>query len=252
MTKIRYFTSFDDEMVTLKPAQGSADRMASITGQSSDRSRRLIAAGARWFGQLVIQPWRQYHFIGAEKLRQCTGGCFLFVNHTQPVGDAFMPFVLGQSRPVYVVAAAANLAVPVLGRLIPRGGGLILPSHPRGLHAFGQTVAQAIADGAIVTLYPEAHVWPFATQIRPFVTGAFHYPVAAKAPVFVQTNTYQPGFWGRPRITAYLDGPFWPDPSWSRQVQRQQLAQQVHATMCWRAQANTVEPIQYRRREKAQ
>ena len=85
-----------------------------------------------------------------------------------------MPLVLGGRRQTYVIAAPSNLSVPVMGKLVPRGGGLVLPSTRRQLVQFNQVVATVIAAGAMVTVYPEAHVWPYATQIRPFVPGAFH------------------------------------------------------------------------------
>lgn len=31
-------------------------------------------------------------------------------------------------------------------------------------------------------IYPEAHIWPYYTKIRPFIDGSFGYPVKFNAP----------------------------------------------------------------------
>ena len=42
-----------------------------------------------------------------------------------------------------------------------------------------------------ITIYPEAHIWPYYTKIRPFRDVSFRYPIQYKKPTFCMTNTYQ-------------------------------------------------------------
>jgi 1-acyl-sn-glycerol-3-phosphate acyltransferase len=250
VSRIRYYTDFAQDMVTSPEARELPSDYQWLPQTTAQRvGDRLIATVCRWVGRAVIAPVWHYHVVGLAKLRQAPQGIFLYANHTQPVGDAFMPLVLGGRRQTYVIAAPSNLSVPVMGKLVPRGGGLVLPSTRRQLVQFNQVVATVIAAGAMVTVYPEAHVWPYATQIRPFVPGAFHYPVATQAPVFVQTNVYTRRH-GRPRITAYIDGPIVPDQHLSQPAQRRQLAAAVAAQMQQRAALSDASYIEYRRKEE--
>lgn len=70
-------------------------------------------------------------------------------------------------------------------------------------------------------IYPEAHIWPFYTGIRPFPDTSFRYPVQQKLPVFCLTNTYQRrGKSHIPQIVTYLDGPFYPDAELPAKLQK--------------------------------
>ena len=42
-----------------------------------------------------------------------------------------------------------------------------------------------------IIVYPEAHVWPYYTKIRPFKTSAFTFPVEEEKEVYCATTTYQ-------------------------------------------------------------
>ncbi len=55
-----------------------------------------------------------------------------------------------------------------------------------------------------MTIFPEAHVWPYYTGIRPFGEAAFHYPVATGKPVYTMTVTYQRRRWSDVRGSPCL------------------------------------------------
>lgn len=207
----------------------------------------LVYWGARLLGGLYVRVFLHVQVRGRAKVARIKGGAFIYANHTQPVGDVFIPMLAGAGKRVDTVAAPANLSVPVLGRLLKLGGALVLPQSMHQLAAFNREVRSRIAVGHVVTVYPEAHVWPYATIIRPFVPGSMHYPVASNAPVFAMTTTYQRRKFGRkPRITVDIDGPFMPDAQLTRKAQQSQLTAQVQAAMHSRAQAqNTYTYIKY-------
>lgn len=100
-----------------------------------------------------------------------------------------------------------------------------------------------------MTIFPEAHVWPYYTGIRPFGEAAFHYPVATGKPVYTMTVTYQRRRWSRrPRITVFVDGPLRPDATLTRKAQQAQLAELVTQQMRQRSAASTYSYITYQRR----
>ena len=97
-----------------------------------------------------------------------------------------------------------------------------------------------------VVIYPEAHVWPYYTGIRPFPASSFRFPVECGAPVFVMTTTYQKRKTGRtPKAKIYVDGPFWPDDSLKKKERQQHLRDQVYACMTERSKNSTYDYIRY-------
>lgn len=65
-----------------------------------------------------------------------------------------------------------------------------------------------------IMIYPEAHIWPYYTKIRPFNYQSFKYPIKYNKPIFVLTNCYQKRrFFKRPKIKTFIDSPFYPNTS---------------------------------------
>ncbi len=190
--------------------------------------------------------------VNRQALGRCgKKGCFIYGNHTQPVGDAFTPAALCFPRRICTVAGTANLGIPVLGPLLPMLGGLFIPNTVGQMREFMEAVAYYAGKGRCIILYPEAHVWPYCTFIRSFPDTAFRYPVQCGAPALAMTATYQKRRFGRrPRLTLYLDGPFYPDPEKSPREQRRQLHDAVYDAMVRRSAASDYAYIRYQRREE--
>jgi len=169
---------------------------------------------------------------------------YIYANHTAPVGDALKPFQVACDLAVLV--APSNLKLPILGHFLPLGGVIPIPGHLHQYRDFLAAIKATITANRTLFIYPEAHVWPFATMIRPFEPGAFRYPVQQPAPVFSMTTTYQRTPWHcRPKATVFFDGPFYPDASLPAKAQQQQLQAQVQAAMEQRVLASTYTYINY-------
>lgn len=188
--------------------------------------------------------------VGRKLLRPyLKKGLFLYGNHTQPTGDAFMQTTLTFPSKNYVIVDPRNLKVPVVGHATPHLGALPLPSDMKAFRNFRNAVAQRVKEGHAVVIYPEAHIWPYYTKIRPFPDNSFGYPVSLDVPAFCFTNTYVKRLFGRkPRIVTYVDGPFFPDKNLDARAARQKLRDEVYAKMCERAGNSTVEYIKYIRK----
>lgn len=95
-------------------------------------------------------------------------------------------------------------------------------------------------------IYPEAHIWPYYTKIRPFVDTSFHYPIKYGVPAFCFTNTYQKRKGSqKPNMVTYIDGPFFPDASLPVREQKKELRDRIYQTMCERAKNSNAVTIQY-------
>lgn len=179
-------------------------------------------------------------------------GFFLYGNHTQPFGDVMAPILAGKSRRKYWIASAANLGIPVLGRLLPALGILPVPERAAQMRPFLEAVRTRISQGFGVVVYPEAHVWPWYTGIRPFPAVSFGYPLALHAPVYCTTMTYQRRRHGsRPRATLFVDGPF-EGVGGTLREKKESLCAQVHACMERHAkESSTYAWVVYEPKERA-
>ena len=177
-------------------------------------------------------------------------GYFMYGNHTQDIGDAFIPNMINIPKDNYVIVHPNNVSMPFLGKITPSLGALPLPDDLAAYRNFIKAVERRIGEGHAVVIYPEAHIWPFYTKIRQFKDDSFQYPVKLGVPVFCFTNTYQKRKHSkRPRIVTYIDGPFYPDKSLSQKEQRKNLRDQVYNAMCERAKSSDVVWIEYIKRE---
>lgn len=103
-------------------------------------------------------------------------GFFLYGNHTQPFGDVVLPALAVWPKRIYTIGSPANLGIPGLGKLLPAVGILPTPENFGQTKRFWAAIRQRAAEGCCVVTFPEAHVWPYYTEIRPFPEGSFRFP----------------------------------------------------------------------------
>ena len=144
-------------------------------------------------------------------------GFFLYGNHTQ-VLDAYVPALAAFPKKSYIVASPDTVSIPGIKLLVMMLGALPLPSGPAGARRFLQAIDARLQEGACMSIYPEAHIWPFYTGIRPFSDAPFRYPVKSGAPVVAMVTTYRKrkGIFAlcrRPGMTVTFSEPFYPDSS---------------------------------------
>ncbi|MBQ8174000.1 MAG: 1-acyl-sn-glycerol-3-phosphate acyltransferase [Clostridia bacterium] len=190
---------------------------------------------------------------GADALRSFRKkGYYLYANHTLMAGDAFIPNLLDFPQKTYIVVHPDNISLPVAGTFVTMCGAIPTPTTLHAHKPFREALSTRISEGACVVIYPEAHIWPYCTRIREFSDVSFAYPVRDGAPVFSATVTYGKGRIGKmPRVTVYVDGPFYPDTSLPPKQARARLRDEVHAAMSARAaEHSTYERIRYVQREE--
>ena len=178
-------------------------------------------------------------------------GYFIYGNHTQDIGDAFMPHMLNFPQQSYTVVHPNNVSIKGIGNVAASLGAIPLPDDMTAYANFMKAIEKRVAEKKAIVIYPEAHIWPYYTGIRPFPDTSFHYPVKYATPVFCFTNTYQKRRWGsKPRIVTYIDGPFYPNTELPLRKRKGELRDRVYATMCERAKNSTVEQIKYVKKEE--
>lgn len=187
-------------------------------------------------------------YMGKEKLKPYKNqGYFIYANHTQPFADTFIP-----SNPIYpkrnfFIVNPANVSLRPFRTIVEMLGALPTPSNKITMKNFLDAIEKKINNNSAITIYPEAHIWPYYTKIRPFKSVSFKYPIQFEKPTFCMTNTYQS--YGKNhdkiKIVTYIDGPFFPDKNLSIKEQKQDLRDKVYNTMVERSKNSNIEHIKY-------
>lgn len=191
----------------------------------------------------------RHQYVGKEKLKKYNNtGYFIYGNHTQPFADTFIPSVANYPKRNFFVVSPANVSMRGTGWLVELLGAIPVPGNLEAARHFVRAVEGRIEKGHSVTIYPEAHIWPYYTHIRPFTDVSFKYPVKCNCPVFALTNTYHSrGRRGnKVRLVTYIDGPFFPDPELPPRQRQKALRDQVYHCMVERSRESSVELIEYR------
>lgn len=178
-------------------------------------------------------------------------GYFLYANHTQEVGDAFLPTFAVRPKGVFVVIHPNNFLLPGLGKALPLLGGIPLPDTLGAMRNFKSAISQIIENKKCITIYPEAHVWNYYTKIRNFPATSFRYPVELNKPCFCMTTTYQKSKRSKkPKTITFVDGPFYPNESLPLKERIQDLRDRVFNCMQERSSQSNYEYIKYVKGEK--
>ena len=249
--RVRYYHSFDEDFVAAKDQSYRVGE--DYQWVRTDRRSRILSAltyavafvlssvGCRIFLRMRFRDRNKLKAVGKT-------GAFLYANHTQPVGDVFLPALAVVPRRVFVVVSPANLSIPVIGKLLPYLGALPTADSVSGLRKLTQAMEYRLEQKKWIVIYPEAHVWKYYTGIRPFPETAFRFPVKMGKPAYCMTTTYQKRRFGKkPRTVVYLDGPFFADGEGNVRQQTVRLRDQVFACMEQRSRRSNCEYIPYQK-----
>ena len=212
--------------------------------------QNVLSMPIKW-GYLRIKF--RHKFVGKEKLKECKKqGYFMYANHTQPFADTFIPSVADYPKRNFLIVNPVNISLKGTRTLVEMLGAIPIPSDIKAMKNFLATIEEKIKNKNSITIYPEAHIWPYYTKIRPFKAVSFKYPVKLNAPTYCITNTYQS--YGRHnnkiQLVSYVDGPFYPNEELPLKERQQDLRDRVYEKMVERSKNNNVEHIKYVKIEK--
>ena len=191
-------------------------------------------------------------YIGKEKLKKYKKeGYFVYVNHTQEFADTFIPSIPIYPKRNFLIVNPENISMKFLKNIVEMLGAIPVPGDKESMKNFLEIIKTHIGKGHSITIYPEAHIWPYYTKIRPFKSVSFQYPINLEKPVFCMTNTYQS--YGKNndkiKIVTYIDGPFFSNTELPKKEQKEELRNRVYNCMVERSKNSNIEYIKYVRRE---
>ncbi len=172
--------------------------------------------------------------------------CFIYGNHTGYIHDAFDPTMVSFPRAADVVVNSDATSINGLKGLLLNIGAMPIPEDFHMMYKFADAMTHSVDKKHWIAIYPEAHIWPMYTKIRPFSSVSFRYPVKYGAPVFTYTMTFKKRrFSDRVKRTVYIDGPFLPDASLPPKAAAQKLRDEAYAAMCRSAEYSTYSYHEY-------
>ena len=187
-------------------------------------------------------------YIGKEKIKPYKKqGYFVYGNHTQSFADTFIITNTIYPKRNFLIVNPENVSMKFLGNFVQMLGAIPIPSNKKAMKNFLESIEKKIKKGYAITIFPEAHIWPYYTKIRPFKEVSFRYPVDLKVPSFCVTNTYQS--YGKNndkvKIVTYLDGPFYADENLSIKERKTDLRNKIYNCMVERSKNSNIEYIKY-------
>ena len=246
---IYYSDELKDEFSTAKIKPIIIDKDYSYDGNGLRKLSHIFwyVILARPLAYIFLKLKFGHKIVNRNALKQSEGrSIFIYGNHTNAAADAFIPSMVSFPKDAYVIVHPDNVSMPVLGKVTPSLGALPLPDTCEAVRNFLSSIEGHLTKNEAVMIYPEAHIWPYYTKIRPFKDTSFRYPVQYHSPVYCFTNVYKKRRIRKtPRIVTYVDGPFLADETLSAKEQKQRLRDLVYETMCTRSAENNIEMIKY-------
>lgn len=180
-------------------------------------------------------------------------GAFIYANHTNMLLDAFVPNIVKLRRRGYILVGPETTSIPGLRNVVEMLGAIPLGQNLAENKDMINCINERVGHKGFVTIYPEAHIWPYYTGIRNFGSASFTYPCYSNKPVFAMTNCYQKRrILKHPKVVTYIDGPFYPDETLPMRERKEELRRKCHDAMEKRARENsTYSYIVYRKQEES-
>ena len=175
---------------------------------------------------------------------------FIYSNHTLTLGDVLNPFLISFPKRPYIICSPSNLGIPIIGHILPIVGALPIPDNIHDLQKLRDAINYHIEKKHPIYIYPEAHLWPYYTNIREYPKTSFHFPIENNAKTYVATTTYQKRKYGKkPKITIYVDGPILKNDKLSKKENITSIHAQVYKIMKENSLKSNYQYIEYKKKD---
>lgn len=156
--------------------------------------------------------------------------CFIYGNHTSFI-DAYTPNLISFPTRNRILTSPDAVSIPCIKNLVQMLGAVPIPNNISGMKKFTEAVYD-YHKKCNITIYPEAHIWPYNTGVRNFVDSSFGYPVSTGSPViafFVAYSEPKGAFarYRRANITIYISDPIYPDTTKPKKEAQKELRDKV-------------------------
>ena len=120
-------------------------------------------------------------------------GAYLYANHVA-ISDVFkIQVLITPSKRTNIIGYSDSLSNKFLGKVVKMLGYIALPlrNDPKNFIKMNEALSYYTKKKhQYVLIYPEAHIWPYYTEIRNFKPGSFRYPSNDNMPVVPIVTTF--------------------------------------------------------------
>ncbi len=193
----------------------------------------LFAIPVLW---VYMKVFLRVKFKNKKALKKLKGkNYFKYGNHSGVI-DAFSPILLSYPKRDKIVVNSDAVSLKGMKNIVQMLGGLPIPTDLACMKHFVEALNFYYKKGYTITIYPEAHIWPYYTGVREFKDSSFGYPVSLNSPViaFFTAYTEPKGLFSsfrKANVTIYISDPIYPDQTKPKKVAQKELRDKVYAFM---------------------
>lgn len=192
----------------------------------------LIAIPVVWVYERIFLQVKIKNKKALKKIKKQK--CFFYGNHTSFI-DAFTPNILSFPTRNRILVSPDTISIPCVKNLVQMLGAVPVPNTLSGMKKFTESVYH-LHKHSNITIYPEAHIWPYFTGIRNFSDKSFGYPITTNSPVVAFFTAYSEpkGLFSRYRkanITIYVNEPVFPNRELPKKEAQKELRNKVYDFM---------------------
>ena len=189
----------------------------------------VIAYPILW---LVAKIGYHVHVAGKKNRKLTRGqGVFYYGNHTQIIDAFTAQLFAAQGKRTYIVCNQDTTSIKGIRWLVKMLGCIPTPENPQEAEKYKDCIRKRIKQKRGISIFPEAHIWPYSTHIRPFGDESFSFPAELGAPVVAMAVTYRKRkvFKNRPpHVTIHLSRPHYPNMKLSLPERKRELRDFVY------------------------
>lgn len=206
----------------------------------------IVAVPLVWFYMRIILGVR---FVNGKAPRRLGAPCYLYGNHTGYI-DAFTPNLLSLPRRNKIITAPDAVSIKGLSTIVEMFGAYPVPTTLRAMRGFVRGI-EYYEKRQNITIYPEAHIWPYYNGVRDFPDASFTYPAKSGVPVFAFFTAYTKpkgplALIRRAAITVYVSDAIYADEELTTLPEiRRSIRNKVHDFMKEASEKSTYELIRY-------
>ena len=203
---------------------------------------------------LIMKFSFHYKWVNKKVIKEAKNtGFYIYANHTNFVGDALMPSLIRYKRN-NIIVRSDTVSITGIKHLVKDLGALPLGDTFKASKHLLKEMQRRIGKHESITIYPEAHIWPYYTGIRPFSSSSMKYPIMMNVPSYAMTICYKKRKFGnKPKMIVCLDGPFYPDMELPSKEREEKLADDIYASLKKRSlEYSTYSVYEYIYKEKAE
>ena len=168
-----------------------------------------------------------------KDVKKKVGSGFIYMNHT-----SFWDMVSNQVltvtfRRCNIIGYTDALTLPRFVRFLTFGlGYLPLPTSLNDYRKFDEALKYYSNKKRFIIIFPEAHIWPYYTKIRPFIATSFKYPAKLNVPAIPVVTCYtKRRFSDKPKPTLYIGEAVYPKKELSLNENKEYMRNECYKRM---------------------